>query len=497
MPLRENSMSSISTVSKKARNAFKWASISEILAKIITPLINMVLTRILAPEVFGVVATVTMVVSFAEVFVDSGFNKVLIQRSVATEELENRYMSVAFWINLTMSVAIWIIIILFNEPIARLAGNRGQGHLLIVAGCMIPLYGIVGIQNARIRKQLEFRKLFVVRLLAALCPLVVTVPLALLGFDYWSLIIGNISSALIRMILLFWVGKYVPRLYFNYFIMKDIFSAAIWTTLDGLAVWATSWIDIFLISNLMTEYQLGLYKHSTGTINSLFGLATAAVTPVMFSALSKVNDKDEEFNGFFLNVQKALCAFILPMGVGIFFYRDLVTSILFGSKWTEAANIVGIFSLTSALRIISISVYSEAYRAKGRFKLPLILQLIDLAILLPVCVISAKSGFWSLVYARSFVKLDLVIPEFICIWMVCGISVKRTAANLSHAFIAAFLMGIAIVVLQSYSRSVLWELISIAIAGSIYVGTLLLFKEERDLFIKLFLKPQALETAAK
>jgi hypothetical protein len=61
--------------SNKVGSALKWSTITEIASKLISPITNMVLARLLAPEAFGLVATVTMVVTFAEVFTDAGFQK--------------------------------------------------------------------------------------------------------------------------------------------------------------------------------------------------------------------------------------------------------------------------------------------------------------------------------------------------------------------------------------------------------------------------------------
>ena len=60
---------------EKTAKALKWSSLAEIIAKIITPISNMILARLLTPDAFGVVATVTMVISFADMFSDSGFQK--------------------------------------------------------------------------------------------------------------------------------------------------------------------------------------------------------------------------------------------------------------------------------------------------------------------------------------------------------------------------------------------------------------------------------------
>ena len=49
---------------KKIGQATKWSSITEIMVKLVSPIVNMVLARLLAPEAFGLVATITMVISF-------------------------------------------------------------------------------------------------------------------------------------------------------------------------------------------------------------------------------------------------------------------------------------------------------------------------------------------------------------------------------------------------------------------------------------------------
>ena len=54
-------------------NSTKWSFITEIVARLVSPISNMVLARLLTPEAFGVVATATMVFSFADMFTDSGF----------------------------------------------------------------------------------------------------------------------------------------------------------------------------------------------------------------------------------------------------------------------------------------------------------------------------------------------------------------------------------------------------------------------------------------
>lgn len=341
--------------------------------------------------------------------------------------------------------------------------------------------GIIGIQNCIIKKRLDFKKLFYVRIPAALVPLLITLPLALLGLDYWSLVIGNIAGVAVRSVLLILMGGYKPKLYFSCFQLKYMLKFGILTMLDGLAVWATNWIDSLLIAGYMTEYQLGLYKNSVGIITTLFAIVTATLTPVMYSSLSQVQEDDKAFSDMFTGMQKILCMLLLPLGLGVFLYRDLATEIILGSKWNDATFIIGVTAISLALRTIFVSFNSDAYRAKGKFYIPLILQIIDLAILIPTCVVSTKIGFEALVYARAIVRLDLIIPGFILLYTVCKISPLKILKNLYPSMISSLVMCGVALGLQQLSNTWIWSAVSIVLCAIVYFLILCLFKEDRKI----------------
>lgn len=470
-------------LSSQTARAFKWSSITELIAKLITPFINMVLARILEPEAFGMLATVTIVISFAEIFVESGFQKFIIQHHFEDSNSEKRYFSVAFWSNLAISALIWVVLIVFCDEIAAAAGNEGLGFPIAISAIVVPLYGIVGIQTSILKKKLEFKKLFYIRILSSVTPVIVTLPLALCGLEYWSLVIGNIASVVVQIIIASFVAQYKPIRYFNFGELKYMLGFGIWTLTDGLLVWATNWIDSLLISNSLSDYYLGLYKNSSATVLSLFTIVTAAITPVMFSSLSKLQNDQKRFKELFLTSQRYLCVFLLPIGVGLFLYRDFATKIMFGDDWSEAAAIVGIMAISTVLRTIFVSFYSDLYRAKGHFYVPVILQTIDVLILIPLCIFSLREGFWSFVFVRGVAKLLLIIPEFICAWIFCGLSPKETFLASWHSILA--LMGMCAIssLLHQFGTSDVWNVISILICGVVYFGILFIFKTERDRFL--------------
>lgn len=463
----------------KTINATKWSAITEVIAKCISPITSMILARILAPEAFGVLTTVLMVIAFAEVFVDSGFQKYLIQHAFENKQEEQRYMSVAFWANLAFGLFLWGIIAVFNVPIADLVGNPGKGHLLIITGVVIPIYSMIGIQNCKLKKELNFKKLFYVRIASAMVPLVITIPLALLGLDYWALIIGNIMGIVVNSVVLFAVKAFTPMFHFSWSELIEMLSYGIWTLLNGIATWLTSWIDAFLIGRYLTDYYLGLYKNSANLVTSIFTIVTASIAPVLFSSLSKLQDDEPMFKEVFLGIQRAVAILLIPMGIGLALYGSFATNILLGEKWKEASEIIAVLSLTTALRTIFVQLNGDVFRAKGFFKTPLFLELLDLIVNVPLCYFALQKDFWTFVHVRAALRLFLALPESYYLWKKCGISFVSILSNIWKFFFAAGVMAVVALCLQKISDSNIWNAISICVCAATYVGTLCLFKKER------------------
>ena len=120
------------TLNSKVVSATKWSGITEIIAKLVAPITTMVLARLLTPDAFGVLVTAQMVISFAEIFTDAGFQKYIVQHEFCDDEDKYKSTTVAFWANLIMSLLIWVGITIFSTPIAHLVGCEGHGIVITV-----------------------------------------------------------------------------------------------------------------------------------------------------------------------------------------------------------------------------------------------------------------------------------------------------------------------------------------------------------------------------
>ena len=81
------------------------------------------------------------------------------------------------------------------------------------------------------------------------------------------------------------------------------------------------------------------------------------------------------------------------MGAGLFLYRETATLLLFGNQWSEAANIVGAWGLMMLCSVTFYSLPAELYKSRGIPRILFLFQMLYLAVLIPVCIVSAGYGF--------------------------------------------------------------------------------------------------------
>ncbi len=468
-------------IKNKFYQATKWSTISEIAAKVIQPISSMILARIISPEAFGVVATVTMIITFTEMFSDAGFQKYLIQHEFKSTVEKFKFSNVAFWTNMFISTILFFLIIVFNEHIALIVGNPGKGYVIIFASIQLFTTSFSSIQMALYKRDFDFKTLFYSRIVSVCIPIFVTIPLAFWGLSYWSIIIGNLVSQISIAIVLTIKSKWKPKYFYNFNILKRMFSFSFWNLVESISIWLTSWVDVFIISNVINQYYLGIYKTSTILVNAIFSIIVSSVVPVLFSALSRLQNDREKFVALYFKIQKYVAFFVLPLGIILYFYSDLATSIMLGSKWKEASDVIGVWALTSSIMVVFAHFSSEVYRSLGRPKLSFLAQLLHLVVLVPVCIYSSNFGFWPLVYSRAWIRMEFVIVHLLFMQYFIGINIKDVIFNLKSIIVSVTILFLFnIIAFYAFKPSFNAILILLIISILIYFNIIIRFNDIKN-----------------
>lgn len=466
--------------------AAKWSLITEVLAKLITPITNIILAHILAPTAFGILATIMMVISFAEMLADAGFQKFLVQYEFKNEEDKQRSVSVAFISNIVLASLLWVSIIIWRDDLASLVGNEGLGIPLVVMGGMLPLGAFSSIQMAMYRRSFNFKFLLSIRMITIITPLFVSIPMALLGFDYWSLIVGLLVAQLFTAIALCVRQEKIISIYFSYRVFCNMFSFSAWSLAEAFSIWLTAWVDTFIISHFLNAYYLGVYKMPTAIVTTVMSIATSSMAPVLFAALSRHQHNQEEFEKTFLTFQRYMALFLVPLGVGMFVYQDFIVQILLGPQWQLAGIVLGSWALSSSLVTAISYLISEAFRAKGMPNISFLAQMLHLIVLIPVIYICVQYDFTTFVYARSIVRVQMIAVLLILLSIYVDMNAWRVIRNIKSYIIASLIVGIGSYLLLHVYNSMIWTIFCICISLISYLVVLYMFPTERVVLTKIW-----------
>ncbi|BDH61229.1 lipopolysaccharide biosynthesis protein [Lysinibacillus sp. PLM2] len=475
-------------LNKKVRHGTKWSFIAEVSSKLMIPITTMVLARILTPEMFGIVTTIVMIISFAEMIADSGFQKFLVQREFFTIEEKEECTNVAFWTNLFIAFTMWGLIVIFSEQLASLVGNPGFGHVISIAGISLPLTAFSSIQMALLKRDFDFKSIFYVRLIGDFIPIFITIPLAFIFNNYWALIIGTIATNISNVIIFTIRSKWKPKLLYDFKVLKKMFSFSSWSLVEEITIWSTLYIGTFLVSSFLSLYYLGIYRNSMGIVNQIMAIIAGATMPIVFSTLSRLQDQPGKIIYVFLKFQRLVAIFVLPLGVGIFMYRDILTYLLLGNQWNEASEFIGLWGLMSSLTIVFGYLSSELYRALGKPKLSVLAQVLYLLFLIPVLIITSQISFSALYIARSLLIVVSIFIDMFFVWFAIKINPIKLLSNVFPLIISSCLMGLFAFGLRQLSQNIYLVIVSIVLCIIFYFSIIMIFKNIRHELIKV-IKP--------
>ena len=313
--------------------------------------------------------------------------------------------------------------------------------------------------------------------------------------SYWALVIGTIVQNAVSAATLTAFSKWKPRLFYSWAKLREMLSFSVWSMVEAVSIWLTSYVDIFIVGRALDQYYLGLYKTSISIVTQILGLVIATTTPVLFSALSKLQSDEEEFRSLFFKFQKYVALLVVPLGVGMFFYSDFVTKVLLGEQWAETAGFIGLWALTGAFVIVLSHYSSEVYRAKGRPKLSVLAQVLHIVVLWPAVLIAVRYGYRPLYITRSLVRLEMILVNLVIMYTVVKISPWKMLAGIAPSCVAAAVMGAAAWAMlslapASLSENLFYQAGTILVCIAIYAGVIFAFPEERKILLSYRAKPQ-------
>lgn len=469
------------SLSRKTIQASIWSSLAEIIAKIINPLVFLLLTQILSPKDFGVVAVATTVLGFIYVISDMGTSKILIQYNNKSKDFD-KLCDVSFWFNSFMGIILFLLVFILAPQIANLYNQPNSSLVIRVLSLQILFYSLSSVQNALRKRELDFKFLFIVRLITIGTPLFISLPIAFAGGGYWAIVFSSLVGSALSMIVLWVKSNWKPTKYFNFSLLKNIFSKSAWSTTEQIFIWIPISLDTYLLSNFLSTSDLGYFSTSKTFFATVTGLFLAPFIPVLFSALSKLTEETARFRRSVLFAQKLVFSISGFIGTSVFIYREYIGDLIFNQNWKGISAILGLMFLIMGLEYF-YSVIVESLRACGYFKQVAINTVICICISAPILYFSVSKGLVIYVIVRSL----LLYIQYPGIFYLSKIKNSITFTNcLSNVKICIILLSFYLVIgfIIEYYISGYWNRFFLLFSLSLFTFGLYLMIE-RNLFLSV------------
>lgn len=302
---------------------------------------TVILARLLTPADFGLVAMSSLLLGLLRNLSEMGTWQLLIRSGTKDE----RDYSTAWTLTLLQAVVLAALMLAlaapaaawFNEP--RLVGVIQVTSL----GSIIPAFANIG--TVMFRRDLDFRRDFVLGVIEKVVHVIPTIVLALVWRSYWALVYGPLIGAVLEVLVSYRLHPFRPRPSLHDW--RRFVGFSIWIAPTSMANYLNHKVDVLLVGNTAGTAQLGTYN----VASELSRMATAEIVVPMGRALfpnfARLKHDRAALTQAFLMVLRTVAILSFGFGLALAAMAEDVVRLILGAQWVAAVPVIawlGIFS---------------------------------------------------------------------------------------------------------------------------------------------------------
>ncbi len=320
---------------------------------------NLILTRLLLPEVYGLIALVYVFITGLHLFSDVGIGPSIIQNKRGDDPA---FLNTAWTIQVVRGVCLWVGSLLVAGPAAQFYNEPRLLLLLPVVGLNAIISGFNSTALFTLNRQVAINKLAVYELAGQITSITVTIVFAYFNPTVWAMVAGGFASALVQMV---WSHRLFPeqpnRFAWEQDAVKSIFSFGKWIFLSTALYFFVSQSDRLILGKLISLEMLGIYGIAFTLADIPRQIIGALSNKVIFPSFAKLADLPREM--FRAKILKNRRYLLVGLAAGLSLmigFGDRLVFILYKSNYHEAGWMVPIIGLG----IWHTSLYFTAFPAK-------------------------------------------------------------------------------------------------------------------------------------
>ncbi len=377
---------------------FQAASLSmvaQILSQIIRLGGNLIMTRLLAPEMFGLMSIVFTIQMILGLLSDIGLRPAIIQSRRGDDPI---FLNTVWTIQVLRGAAMLVICILIAAGLHIASaynifapdtalGSPDLPPVLVVASLASVIGGFQSSNYITASRNLNLRGIIIIDLISQVVGLLVMIALGLLTRSIWSLVAGGLFAAAISTVL---SHMYLPgianRLMLNREALAEVYKFGIWILVSSIAFVLAVNMDRAYLGAVISATSLGIYAIALNLYSAVDGLISRLFESVVLPVLSEASrTSNTRLREQLRRLRPPFDIWYIGTAGLLFALGPDIIHILYDERYASAGPLLQILSF--ALIFTRYNVFTTTYVAIGKPEYQAainIIRLVAVAILLPI-----------------------------------------------------------------------------------------------------------------
>ena len=396
-------------------NAGSWTFAGFLISQILRFGGNLLLTRLLVPDMFGVMAVVTIILIGLGMFSDVGLSQNIIQ---SRNGEERRFLNTAWVVQIVRGFLLFCVALLFSY---LLVIAKEQGWLtentayadpdlplaIAIMSLTLLISGFLSTKMYVAQRKLQLKRIAALDIISQASGLTVMIFLAWMSPTIWSLIIGNIVASIVKVALSHVLFRGIMnRIEWDKDAFYEIFDFGKWIFVSSILGFLLAQGDRLLLANMISAKELGIYSIAFFLASAAELMLTKVGAAVLFPAFSEiVRDRHEELSRVYYKARRYIDVFIFTSSGFLFASGESLIKFLYDDRYSDAGWMLQVLSIY--LVFTSYSLAEHCFLAQGRAKLLSILNIIQVVTLyasLPIMFYTygIKGAVWAIALSPFF-----------------------------------------------------------------------------------------------
>ena len=316
---------------------------------------SLILTRIFAPEVFGLMAIITALLMGMEMISEVGVRSSIIQNPKGEQ---SNFLNTAWTIQIIRGITLWTVLYLITPSIADYYNEPLLLSLIPLASLNLVIRSFVSVHVYVYSRALKVKRIVIMSIIIQSLSALFTITLALVIENVLAIVLGSIFSAIVNLLLSFILFKQPKsKIQLDKSIVLEIFHLAKWLFLASVFTFFVGNGDRLIIGKLVSRDFLGLYNLAAMFSQIPISILSSLSSFILMPYLSKsYHSNPLEFNHNFNHLIRKILNYMLPLIGALIVFGQLIISLLYSDEFSGAGEILSLLAVATMFQVACLAV---------------------------------------------------------------------------------------------------------------------------------------------